>query len=111
MDFCKYLRIGPIYFYVSTRRLKRRQKYDAVIRNQHKKLQRIKREKWMANDGRCEECGQRFRIEDMQLHHIVPLSKNPALAVSISKLQLVCPDCHNRLHGRPVASKTEEKEQ
>ena len=109
MDFCKCMRIGPVYLYVNTRRLKGRYKHQDLLRKNHKKLQRIKREKWLENDGRCEECGNRFRIEEMELHHIVPLSKNPLLVTAISNLQLVCPECHARLHGRLLGGSTSGK--
>lgn len=91
MEFCKCMRIGPVYLYVSTRRLKGRYKHSDILRKNHKKLQRIKREKWAESGGRCEECGKQFRIEEMELHHIVPLSKNAFLVTAISNLQLVCP--------------------
>lgn len=107
MEFCKCMRIGPVYLYVSTRRLKGRYKHSDILRKNHKKLQRIKREKWKEGDGRCEECGKRFRIEEMELHHIVPLSKNAFLVTAISNLQLVCPECHARLHGRPMGGVNE----
>ena len=102
MDFCKFIKIGPFYLYLSTRRLKGRGKHDDLLRNKRKKLLRLKNRIYKMNGGLCECCGRPFFCEEMEVHHIVPVSENPRLITAFSNLQVVCPECHAKIHGRPV---------
>lgn len=102
MDFCKSFHFGFINVYVTTCRMKRRSKHDDLYRNRRKKLLRMKHKMWKQNGGRCEECGKQMDEEALEIHHIVPVSVRPELIASRSNLHLVCPECHAKLHGRPV---------
>ena len=102
MDFCKSFNIGPIHIYVSTVRMKRRGKRDDIYRNNKKKLMRIKHQMWRMSGGCCMECGRKFDEDELEIHHIIPVSKRPELILSVSNMHLVCPACHNKLHGRPM---------
>jgi len=52
----------------------------------------------IARDGRCQECGA---TEDLQAHHVVPLSaggeNDPSNGIAL------CPNCHARKH--PIMSR------
>ena len=102
MEIFKSISIGPINIYVTTGRMKRRNKRDDIYRNNRKKLLRIKHHLWKQNRGRCMECGREFDEEEMELHHIVPMCERPDLVTALTNLHLVCRECHNRLHGRPL---------
>ena len=102
MEIFKSFSIGPINIYVTTGRMKRRNKRDDLYRNNRKKLLRMKHRIWKQNGGRCEECGRLFDEDDLEVHHIVPVSERPDLICAVSNLHLVCPECHDRLHGRPL---------
>ena len=102
MDFCKSFSIGPVNIYVTTSRMKRRNKRDDLYRNNRKKILRMKHQIWKRNGGRCEECGREFDEELLEVHHIVPVCERPDLICAQSNIHIVCPECHNRLHGRPL---------
>ena len=109
MEIFKSFSIGPINIYVTTGRMKRRNKRDDLYRNNRKKLLRMKHRIWKQNGGRCEECGRLFDEDDLEVHHIVPVSERPDLICAVNNLHLVCPECHNRLHGRPLGGGTSGK--
>ena len=47
------------------------------------------------SDGRCQLCGARQTAENpLQVDHIKPRSKYPALALDLSNLQVLCRDCN-----------------
>ena len=106
MDFCKSFRIGPVNIYVTTSRMKRRNKRDDLYRNNRKKILHIKHQIWKRSGGRCEECGRELDEELLEVHHIVPVCERPDLICSQSNIHIVCPECHNRLHGRPLGGGT-----
>lgn len=47
-------------------------------------------------DGKCEICGSEEKLE---AHHIVSLRQNFSKALDITNGQLLCEDCHTRMHG------------
>lgn len=108
MEIFKKFKIGHVYVYVSSRPMKRRCVNFTLTKKHRRQLMKLKSRMY---DGFCQECGRSFREDELEIHHIVPLSENPRLVVSQGNLQLVCPECHARLHGRPFGGKTEEKEQ
>ena len=63
---------------------------------------RIKHQMWRMSGGCCMECGRKFDEDELEIHHIIPVSKRPELILSVSNMHLVCPACHNKLHGRPM---------
>ena len=106
MDFCKSFSIGPVNIYVTTSRMKRRNKRDDLYRKNRRKILRMKHQIWKRNGGRCEECGREFDEELLEVHHIVPVCERPDLICAQSNIHIVCPECHNRLHGRPLGGGT-----
>lgn len=64
------------------------------------------RKKVLSRDGyQCINCDS---TENLEVHHIVPLSKSGTN--EISNLASVCPDCHYQIHGKTPAGKTETQE-
>lgn len=60
----------------------------------------------LSRDGhRCVNCGS---TEDLEVHHIVPISKSGTN--EISNLVTVCSDCHYHIHGKTPTRKTEPQE-
>lgn len=101
MEIYKAFRIGPIYVYVSTRRMKRRSQNEVLTHNHRAKLRRMKRRLYADRGGRCECCGEWYPPEELELHHIVGVTAAPHLVTSWSNLQLLCKECHQKVHGRP----------
>ena len=66
---------------------------------QRKRLRLFREELYRESGGRCMECGRRVVLSECELHHIIPLSVNPNLAVSKHNLRLLCRDCHRREHS------------
>ncbi|MBQ7664110.1 MAG: HNH endonuclease [Bacteroidaceae bacterium] len=48
--------------------------------------------------GCCELCGKHFVQEALEIHHLVPVSQNPGLALQTKNLILLCHDCHVKVH-------------
>ncbi|MCG3089144.1 HNH endonuclease [Sporosarcina cyprini] len=45
--------------------------------------------------GCCQRCGRFVYGRQAQVHHIVPIKKNPLLKLEPSNLRLLCPVCHS----------------
>jgi len=54
----------------------------------------------------CEVCGS---IKLLQVHHILPRSSNPELALDIENLMLLCKDCHKKIHSEDKYNFGEKK--
>lgn len=64
------------------------------------------RKKVLSRDGhQCINCDS---TENLEVHHIVPLSKSGTN--EISNLVSVCPDCHYKIHGKTPTEKAETQE-
>jgi 5-methylcytosine-specific restriction endonuclease McrA len=50
------------------------------------------------NGGHCEICHRQIPREELECHHIVPRSSGGQDVPW--NVKLVCPDCHDRIHGR-----------
>lgn len=50
--------------------------------------------------GKCEYCGKSIDYNDMQLHHIVPVSMNGTN--NPHNIMCICGECHRLIHGNPV---------
>lgn len=46
----------------------------------------------------CTKCGSK---EDLQCHHVVPVSVDKTLAYDLDNLRLVCEQCHKEIHSSP----------
>ena len=78
--------------------MKRRGRRDDVYRNNRRKMLRIKHRRWKKNGGRCEECLQQFGENELEIHHVIPVSEHPELVASADNIRLLCHQCHLRQH-------------
>lgn len=93
----RYLRvkIGLLNIYFSWHPLSTRQNKDTGWRkNNRKKLKR----RLLDEIGYCQHCGKPLDWGGASVHHIVPRSVDPTKEYDMSNLQLLCNDCHVRLH-------------
>ncbi len=98
MEVYKRFRLFGLYFYVSSVRMKRRRRKDEQMRNRRKELQRMKVILYRRQCGCCAMCGRRFVKEALEIHHLIGISEAPGLALTQRNLQLLCHDCHVRVH-------------
>ena len=100
--WAKKVRIGWLYFYISNCRMKKRPIRDLmdkgfvrdhIITNKKKLYER--------QGGLCPHCGQPFEYEQMELHHVLPLSRFPELGQSIRNGIMLCYKCHKEVHCNP----------
>lgn len=98
MEIYKSSRLFGLYFYVSSVRMKRRRSKDEQMRNQRKVLQRNKRLLYQQQEGCCAVCGRHLAPEALEIHHVVPVSVNPGMALQAKNLVLLCHECHVAVH-------------
>ncbi|EAG8700728.1 HNH endonuclease [Listeria monocytogenes] len=60
---------------------------------------------YIRDAGRCRNCGKVVFGRDAQVHHIIPIWKNPELKLDIENVILVCAECHPLLEEKPPHSK------
>lgn len=99
LDFVKHLRIGPIHFYISSRRLKNPGRERIRQRAKHA-IEAIKRQRYRQRGGCCEVCGQKYPRKRLEMHHIAPISERPDLVDKSTNLLMVCRACHMQLHKK-----------
>ena len=65
--------------------------------------------------GMCQDCMDRLRAgygirpnRAQMVHHIIPLSERPDLALSLSNLRSLCNECHNKNHPERRQAKQRE---
>ena len=92
------IKIGHIYIYITRYRMKRCDKQDDVRRKRSRVLHGAKKRLYRLLDGKCCECGRPFPIEEMQIHHVKPVSQYPKLITRRSNLKLMCAECHQKEH-------------
>jgi 5-methylcytosine-specific restriction enzyme A len=44
--------------------------------------------------GCCQRCGRFVFGKDANVHHVIPIKKNPTLRLEPNNLKLLCPRCH-----------------
>ena len=98
MEIFKSFKLFGLYFYISNVRMKRRRTIDEQLRNRRNALLRKKRFLYQLRGGCCELCGKHFVQEALEIHHLVPVSQNPGLALQTKNLILLCHDCHVKVH-------------
>lgn len=100
--WAKRLRIGKLYFYISNCRMKKRPIRD-LLYTSHTQDHCImnKRKLYERQEGRCPHCGQTFEYEQLEMHHILPLSRFPELGKSIRNGIMLCHRCHKEIHCNP----------
>lgn len=89
-------KFGQLNIYFSWKPLRTRlQNRDiGTAKNKRKALKR----KLLNRGGYCEICGKPLVWETASVHHIVPYSQDPSKEFDINNLQLLCCDCHVRVH-------------
>lgn len=100
MEIFKSFKLFGLYFYISNVRMKRRRTIDEQLRNRRNALLRKKRFLYQLRGGCCELCGKHFVQEALEIHHLVPVSQNPGLALQTKNLVLLCHDCHLEVHRK-----------
>ncbi|MCM3411473.1 HNH endonuclease [Metabacillus litoralis] len=45
--------------------------------------------------GYCQRCRKFVFGKQAQVHHVVPVKKNPSLKLELNNLKLLCPVCHS----------------
>ena len=71
-----------------------------------KKWQKVREAYFKKAKGLCEVCLKEGLIKQGEIvHHIIEMDpekiKNEQLAYGFDNLQLVCRDCHAKIHGKP----------
>ena len=90
------------YITISNCRLKKRTKRDlGVNRKAREKAKRLKKATLEANNFRCPVCGRICRLEDMEIHHILPVGRFPELKDDKRNMTVLCWRCHKDIHGNP----------
>jgi len=96
--FC--LKLFGIYFYVSPKRMKIRTRSDERGRSGYDRraTDRLRAEKHVRSNGKCELCGKQLRRGDCELHHTLPYTSFPKYRYDLRNVMLLCRDCHLTLH-------------
>lgn len=100
--WAKKWHLWGLYFYVSNCRMKKRpirdlmykdNVKDILVKNKHKLYER--------QEGKCPHCGLPFEYDDLEMHHILPISRFPELGQSIRNGIMLCHRCHKEVHCNP----------
>lgn len=59
----------------------------------------LKGEQYQRNAGICPHCGGKFELQDMSIHHMLPLALFPELKNTADNFLLVCNECHKAIHN------------
>lgn len=99
------IKIGLLNIYFSWHPLRtRHQNTDTGSRKNNRK--RLKR-RLLDEIGFCQHCGKPLDWGGASVHHIVPRSVDPTREFDMSNLQLLCNECHVRIHRiEQIKSKT-----
>lgn len=101
----KMWRLGKFYLYISNCRLKKRPKRDLFYKDYVKDhCIENKNKLYERQGGKCPHCGQSFELKQLELHHVLPLSRFPELGMSIRNGILLCHQCHKEVHCNPWAN-------
>lgn len=96
MSCSLHFKLFGLYFYVSRVRLKRRSERERV--SVRRRLKRLRWVLYREQHGCCGLCGNRFGMDEMEIHHKEPVSVRPDLMLRKSNLVLLCPNCHRGVH-------------
>lgn len=94
----RYLRIkiGILNIYFSLHPLSTRKKNSDTGGGKVKR-KKLKR-RLLDEIGFCQHCGKPLTWDIASVHHIVPKSVDPSREFDFSNLQLLCTECHTRIH-------------
>lgn len=101
-NFKKTLKLGGLYFTISNCRVKIRNLCGYNLkRDERKKMFKFKSRFFKFNNGCCPHCGRKFKIDGMELHHVLPYSRFRELFNDERNMILLCHDCHKEVHCNP----------
>ena len=90
------------YITFSNCRLKKRPKLDLEqTRRGRERSKMIKRETLEANGGHCPVCGMDCRLDEIEIHHILPVARFPELKDDRRNMTVLCWRCHKDVHQNP----------
>ena len=90
------------YVTITNCRLKKRTKRDLeVTKKERERYKRIKKETLESNGGCCPVCGLPCRIDEIQIHHILPVHRFPELKDDKRNMTVMCWRCHKDIHRNP----------
>lgn len=92
------IKLGTIYIYITKYRMKRRDKLDKLRSNKRGQLNRTKKRIYQKTGGVCSCCGEIFPLDELKIHHVIPVAVNPKLIAKESNLKLMCEECHVEYH-------------
>jgi 5-methylcytosine-specific restriction enzyme A len=84
----------------SKKSIKKREQKKSIYHNENKPFYNSKPWKHTRSEiyerekGCCQRCGKFVFGKQAQVHHIVPVKKNPLLKFEPNNLMLLCPKCH-----------------
>lgn len=67
-------------------------------------IAKMKRRHYKQNGGCCDHCGRKLKMDDVQLHHILPYAEFPQYGLNPANVEIVCDDCHHTIHQNPYAN-------
>lgn len=94
------LKILGVYFSISNLRLQylnRRRNYG-LNSKQRRNLRQLALD---AHGGVCQVCGKHLTVDNVDIHHIIPLSMNGRRS-DPKNIMAVCRDCHCKIHMNPL---------
>ena len=95
------LRIGLLRFYVTYRyRMRNPQTRDSIPLAERQFAQ-IKKDLYVSCVGKCEMCGKKMRLGDIQMHHVLPFKQFPQYEYNKSNIMMLCNECHHGIHRNP----------
>ena len=99
MNIFKKFRIGPVWIYISSRRMQRKRSADEIYQYNRDCIRKEKHRRWVENGGHCEKCGLKLPEDRLTMHHVIPLKQRPDLVSKPSNMLMVCQHCHDIIHG------------
>ena len=100
----KTIRIFRGWFYItfSNCKVKKRHTYGYDRSGQlAQNMRDIKGKLYERCQGVCPHCGQHHDISQMELHHVLPMSRFPELRGMKRNMLLLCHHCHKEVHINP----------
>lgn len=83
-------------------RLKKRPLRDLeMIGFTRKHYYECKQKLYQRQQGKCPMCGKPYKLEQLENHHCLPVSRFPQLRCSITNMVLLCHNCHKEVHCNP----------
>lgn len=95
------IKIWNFYLYFSNCRMKKRAIRDEGARLKSKELYKKKVSLYEQQGQICPICKQPFKVENMEVHHYLPIARFPELGGVKSNMIVLCHHCHKEIHCNP----------